>query len=550
MGMFTMQDANRSSQLTWYKIMINELKNVWTSTRTSRQDILAVLNTLYPPVLEWVPNDQISIPQLTWHRKIIFGWILAVEKEGPEAMIAIEEEVLKGKHSWRKVTLCLENYLKYADNHMAFSTSIPTGKIPEGGNAPLAPTFLPRIPSNLETKLVPLAESEEEEDTAYLYPRPLFSLPEPRARSPTAPLPSNRSNFLNEDPLPTPPPLPELRKQSSWQSLYQRLRATSLPNSRPETSGSGIEKHDSKFPPESLNMKLSLEILDSEFAKMSPVSGKNSDLLTLNTKRSLRDLVTRKNRGVSHGQAQLPKSPPATEFVPETWKKDSDLLATNAESPNMSPISEKERNIGIPTLKMEKSFRDLVTRKGRKAGQGQGQPTSPLATEFRFEDFNTNSSPAISEIESANMSPGSGKDASKTLQALKTQKSFRNLLTRKGRAASNIQSPQVTSLLSTEFRLDEDEKKPIKSNEYGKEDFISYFDPPSPFLRTKKSFRNGFGLLKNKNKDKDEEKENEFEIVETGMDDIELDEYIKQANKLKKKGTFEVVNRGELLPDF
>ncbi|KUJ14905.1 uncharacterized protein LY89DRAFT_735965 [Mollisia scopiformis] len=122
-------------------IMINELKQPWLS----RQEILAMLNTLYPPVILSVPSDQISIKQLHWHRKVIFGWILAVEKDGPEAILGIEDSLLKGKHSWRKITLSLENYLKHAKNQIDFALTLGH----ECDTLPGEPNFHRILPANL-----------------------------------------------------------------------------------------------------------------------------------------------------------------------------------------------------------------------------------------------------------------------------------------------------------------------------------------------------------------------------------------------------------------
>ncbi|KAF8853565.1 hypothetical protein BDZ45DRAFT_76242 [Acephala macrosclerotiorum] len=120
-------------------IMIDELK----SPHFSRKEILAKLNTLYPPVTLSVPSDEISIKQLQWHRKIIFGWILAVEKEGPQKIIEVEEIMFKGKHSWHNVTHSLQNYLKHAHIHIAYAKHERPDQFTIAG---VPAKVLPRIP--------------------------------------------------------------------------------------------------------------------------------------------------------------------------------------------------------------------------------------------------------------------------------------------------------------------------------------------------------------------------------------------------------------------
>ncbi|KAE8446785.1 hypothetical protein EG329_011690 [Mollisiaceae sp. DMI_Dod_QoI] len=120
-------------------IMINELKQ----PRLSRKEVLAMLNTLYPPVILSVPNDEISIKQLQLHRQIIYGWILEVEEKGPGEIIAVEEAVFRGKHSWRKVTLSLENYLKHAHIHIQYAFKAGQGR--PKGSSPKPKTRLPPV---------------------------------------------------------------------------------------------------------------------------------------------------------------------------------------------------------------------------------------------------------------------------------------------------------------------------------------------------------------------------------------------------------------------
>ena len=102
--------------------MINELQ----CKSFYKPNVLALLNTLFPPCIRELPNDKIDKGVLHKYRGHFYHYILAVEKQGPAILKNWVEGLLKPgtKHSWPETRNNLVLYFDRADNMINASTAI------------------------------------------------------------------------------------------------------------------------------------------------------------------------------------------------------------------------------------------------------------------------------------------------------------------------------------------------------------------------------------------------------------------------------------------
>lgn len=95
------------------KTMVAELK----STPFYKPNVLAMLNTLFPPAVKELPNDRIQPKVLHQYRSSFYRYITAVEANGTSVMKAFEEK-LQGndnRHSWKNTWDNLTHYMELAE---------------------------------------------------------------------------------------------------------------------------------------------------------------------------------------------------------------------------------------------------------------------------------------------------------------------------------------------------------------------------------------------------------------------------------------------------
>src|SRR4051794_29788600 len=93
--------------------MIHELK----SEPFYKPNVLAMLNTLFPPSMKYMPNDKVDIRTLQKYRATFYKYILTVDKEGTGILKEFVQKLLVPgtKHSWPKTKAELEKYIKLAE---------------------------------------------------------------------------------------------------------------------------------------------------------------------------------------------------------------------------------------------------------------------------------------------------------------------------------------------------------------------------------------------------------------------------------------------------
>jgi hypothetical protein len=99
--------------------MISELQ----CPKFYKPNVLAMLNTLFPPCVKELPNDKIDKTVLHKHRAHLYRYILEVEKKVLKHLV---EDLLKPgtKHSWPETRHNLEQYLERAEYMITASTAI------------------------------------------------------------------------------------------------------------------------------------------------------------------------------------------------------------------------------------------------------------------------------------------------------------------------------------------------------------------------------------------------------------------------------------------
>lgn len=87
------------------------------STPFYKPNVLAMLNTLFPPAMKDMPNDKVDIKALQKYRATFYHHVLAVEARGTGIVKDFIEKLLepKAKHSWSETRRHLEEYISLAD---------------------------------------------------------------------------------------------------------------------------------------------------------------------------------------------------------------------------------------------------------------------------------------------------------------------------------------------------------------------------------------------------------------------------------------------------
>jgi hypothetical protein len=93
--------------------MVAELKSV----PFYKPNVLAMLNTLFPPSIRELPNDRILPKVLHQYRSTFYRYITAVEVNGPGVMRLFEDKLQKddNRHSWRSTWDNLQHYIELAE---------------------------------------------------------------------------------------------------------------------------------------------------------------------------------------------------------------------------------------------------------------------------------------------------------------------------------------------------------------------------------------------------------------------------------------------------
>jgi hypothetical protein len=94
--------------------MVNELRSV----PFYKPNVLAMLNTLFPPSMKDMPNDKVDIVTLQKHRATFYKYILAVEQQGSHIVEDFVKKLLQPeiKHSWPGTVRELDEYINLADS--------------------------------------------------------------------------------------------------------------------------------------------------------------------------------------------------------------------------------------------------------------------------------------------------------------------------------------------------------------------------------------------------------------------------------------------------
>jgi len=93
-------------------ILINELSLL----PFNKHNCIAMLNTLYPPVISAQPTSKLTSSVLMTQRDVFFKYVLAVEKQGPRILSKLMQQGKSGaeENGWLAVTRTLGMYLQLA----------------------------------------------------------------------------------------------------------------------------------------------------------------------------------------------------------------------------------------------------------------------------------------------------------------------------------------------------------------------------------------------------------------------------------------------------
>ena len=96
--------------------MVYELKQ----TPFYKPQVLAMLNTLFPPIVKELPNDRIQPKVLHQYRSSFYRYMTAVEANGPSVMDAFERKLQMdgNRHSWKATWENLRSYTELAESMM------------------------------------------------------------------------------------------------------------------------------------------------------------------------------------------------------------------------------------------------------------------------------------------------------------------------------------------------------------------------------------------------------------------------------------------------
>lgn len=96
------------------------------STPFYKPNVLAMLNTLFPPAMKEMPNDKVDIKALNKYRATFYHHILAVEARGSGIVKEFIKKLLepKAKHSWSETRRHLEEYISLADTMISEAKAV------------------------------------------------------------------------------------------------------------------------------------------------------------------------------------------------------------------------------------------------------------------------------------------------------------------------------------------------------------------------------------------------------------------------------------------
>jgi hypothetical protein len=231
--------------------MVNELQ----SEPFYKPNLLAMLNTLFPPSMKDMPNDKVNIATLQKHRATFYKYILAVEQQGSNIVEEFVQKLLEPetKHSWPSTVRELEEYITLADSMIReakdidgadfFNDSSSFGHSRTTSNA--YSTDRPRTASSANTN----------------YDDYRFSF---SASSPAATVGSNASNststkgfnnlFDSDSTFILPPTSTNLTTDplTSLQIFSQHVQSVSAITSDPRRSSPSTDQHNDFVPKENL----------------------------------------------------------------------------------------------------------------------------------------------------------------------------------------------------------------------------------------------------------------------------------------------------------
>ena len=219
--------------------MVYELK----STPFYKPQVLAMLNTLFPPIVKELPNDRIQPKVLHQYRNSFYRYMTAVEANGPSVMEAFERklQMAGNRHSWKATWENLRRYMDLAESMMKQAqVAIDLGiDMFVGGNytskSPLG--LIDRERLNLSPETLTALAREISFDTSFEGPatrsrtamRILSSKLPFRSHSRSRASTKNTANIRSPEP-------PSLPKNGSFDSVATTSTVANTPGTTPTTS--------------------------------------------------------------------------------------------------------------------------------------------------------------------------------------------------------------------------------------------------------------------------------------------------------------------------
>lgn len=107
------RSLEQNSKADFAKTIVAELK----SEPFYKPNVLAMLNTLFPPTVGELPNDRIQPKVMNQYRSSFYRYITAVETNGSSVMKAFENKLQRddNRHSWRSTWDNLQHYISLAE---------------------------------------------------------------------------------------------------------------------------------------------------------------------------------------------------------------------------------------------------------------------------------------------------------------------------------------------------------------------------------------------------------------------------------------------------
>jgi hypothetical protein len=109
-----------------FQTMVNELQ----SQPFYKPNVLAMLNTLFPPSVKVLPNERISARVLHQHRATFYQYLVAVERNGPAVLdrFISSRMALGTRYSWAETRQNLEHYVGLAERMIKQSNAVHSVK--------------------------------------------------------------------------------------------------------------------------------------------------------------------------------------------------------------------------------------------------------------------------------------------------------------------------------------------------------------------------------------------------------------------------------------